>query len=439
MAKDDAADSSSSQSPAMHIVLFPWLAFGHMIAFLELAERVAARGHRVSFISTPRNISRLPPAVGVRFVALPIPHVDGLPEGAEATTDLPSGDKTTELLMKACDGLVGPFSAFLDDDGNKADWLVVDSFHYLAAAAAVERGVPSAMFLMFASASTALWGLPRVSTDVDPEVGATVPQRFLLTYQACKMVAQRCCMEFDPDGVRLLPSIFGVGGKTFVPVGLLPPPQRANVGVGGEEVVSWLDGRPAKSVIYVALGSEAPLTVELVHELAMGLELAGSPFLLALRRLDGVPDQDILPRGFQERTKSRGLVAMGLVPQSRVLGHGSVGAFLTHCGPASVIEGLQFGHPLVMLPFFGDQRTIAHFMEEKKQVGMQVPRKGKDASSFDRQGIASTIHAVVVEEQGRCLFTANAKKLQNIITDTACHERCIDDFLHHLTLHHHHQ
>ncbi|KAE8798842.1 Anthocyanidin 3-O-glucosyltransferase [Hordeum vulgare] len=121
MAKDDAADSSSSQSPAMHIVLFPWLAFGHMIAFLELAERVAARGHRVSFISTPRNISRLPPAVGVRFVALPIPHVDGLPEGAEATTDLPSGDKTTELLMKACDGLVGPFSAFLDDDGNKAD------------------------------------------------------------------------------------------------------------------------------------------------------------------------------------------------------------------------------------------------------------------------------------------------------------------------------
>ena len=99
----------------MRIVLFPWLAFGHMIPFLELAERLAARGHRVSFVSTPRNISRLPPVLDVRLVALPLPRVDGLPDGAEATTDLPPGN-TEPLLHRAADKLAaGPFCAFLDD------------------------------------------------------------------------------------------------------------------------------------------------------------------------------------------------------------------------------------------------------------------------------------------------------------------------------------
>ncbi|RLN18637.1 hypothetical protein C2845_PM02G01500 [Panicum miliaceum] len=72
----DGADDS-----AMHIVIFPWLAFGHLLPCLELAERLAARGHRVSFISTPRNLARLPPvrpalARLVDLVALPLPRVN---------------------------------------------------------------------------------------------------------------------------------------------------------------------------------------------------------------------------------------------------------------------------------------------------------------------------------------------------------------------------
>ncbi|KAM3189052.1 hypothetical protein ACQJBY_067785 [Aegilops geniculata] len=410
----DAADSSP-----MDIVLFPWLAFGHMLPFLELAERLAARGHRVSFVSTPRNISRLPPAVDVHLVALPLPRVDGLPEGAEATTDLPPGKG--ELLQKASDGLAGPFSALLDGD-KKPDWVIVDTLHYLAAAAAVDRGVPSVMFATCSSASTALWGVPRMSTTVDPELGPSLGQRFMLTYQSCKMVAQRCCMEFDPDGVVLLPGIYG---KPFVPLGLLPPPMRSN---GGDALVSWLDRQPAKSVVYVALGSEAPLSTELVHELAIGLELAGTAFLWALRKPSGVPDDEVLPPGFQERTKHRGLVTMGMVPQTRVLAHDSVGPFLTHCGWSSAIEGMQYGRPLVMLPFFGDQGPIARLMEGKK-VGLPVPRNGKDGSSFDREGVASAVRAVVVEEEGRRVFAANAKKLQQIVADTACDETCIDNFV----------
>jgi hypothetical protein len=43
--------------------------------------------------------------------------------------------------------------------------------------------------------------------------------------------------------------------------------------------VRWLDAQPPKSVVYVALGSEVPLRLEQVHEMAHGLEMAGARFL----------------------------------------------------------------------------------------------------------------------------------------------------------------
>ena len=44
----------------LHIAMFPWLAFGHMIPYLELAKLMAQKGHHISFLSTPQNIDRLP-------------------------------------------------------------------------------------------------------------------------------------------------------------------------------------------------------------------------------------------------------------------------------------------------------------------------------------------------------------------------------------------
>jgi hypothetical protein len=263
--------------------------------------------------------------------------------------------------------------------------------------------------------------------------GMSRAERCSLTLKMCTITAMRSCVEWEGDAFTLATKLFG---KPLVPLGLLPPSPDGGRGAsvdGDDATVRWLDAQPASSVVYVALGSEVPLRVEQVHELALGLELAGTRFLWALRKPSGVVDQDILPPGFQDRTHGRGKVTMGWVPQISILSHGAVGAFLTHCGRNSLIEGLLFGHPLIMLPIFGDQGHNARLMAGKS-VGLQVPRD-EDDGSFHRHGVASTVRAVMLEEEERRVFVANALNMQKVVADKELHEKYIDEFVHHLRSH----
>ncbi|CAO2149762.1 unnamed protein product [Urochloa humidicola] len=122
-------DAAAVSSPRpLRIVLCPWLAFDHLLPYLELAERLASHGHRVSFVSTPHNLARLPPlrrhAGGGAVDLVPLPRVEGLPDGAESTNDIPTGDKL-DPLFDAFDGLAAPFAEFLAAAGsNRMDWVL---------------------------------------------------------------------------------------------------------------------------------------------------------------------------------------------------------------------------------------------------------------------------------------------------------------------------
>jgi hypothetical protein len=80
-----------------------------------------------------------------------------------------------------------------------------------------------------------------------------------------------------------------------------------------------------------------------------------------------------------------------------------------------------------MLPIFGDQGPNARFMEGKK-VGLQVPRDEHDGS-FDRHGVASAVRAVMLDEETRGIFVANALKMQGIVADKELQDRYIDEFI----------
>uniref|UniRef100_A0A0D9WWL3 Uncharacterized protein n=1 Tax=Leersia perrieri TaxID=77586 RepID=A0A0D9WWL3_9ORYZ len=473
---DVATSAAASSPPQLHIVVFPWLAFGHMIPFLELSKRLARRGHAVTFISTPRNAARLgaiPPELlaRLRIVSLDLPAVDGLPNGAESTADVPQ--EKIGLLKKAFDGLAVPFAGLIADictnagDGDaainatgfsrKPDWIILDFAQYWIWPIADEHEIPCAMFSIVPATMVAFIGPksqnsahPRSKTEDYMVQPPWIPFPANIAYRRheaewiattfkpnasgvadmnrfweverpqCRLIIYRSCPEVEPQLFPILTDLFA---KPAVPAGLLVFPEIPRDAAAACDksdetftpAMEWLDKQPDKSVIYVALGSEAPLTSDHVRELALGLELADVKFIWAFRAPshDGVRMID-LPDGFESRIAARGLVCTKWVPQLRVLAHRAVGGFLTHCGWGSTVESFRFGHPLVMLPFITDQGLIAQAMAARG-IGVEVARNYDDGS-FHRGDVAAAVRRVMVETDGKT-FARNAKELHDVLRD----------------------
>lgn len=84
---------SDYNSKKLHIAMFPWFAFGHFTTFLHLANELAKRGHKISFLLPKKaqiqlqNINLHPNLI--TFHSLTIPHVEDLPLGTETASDVP--------------------------------------------------------------------------------------------------------------------------------------------------------------------------------------------------------------------------------------------------------------------------------------------------------------------------------------------------------------
>ncbi|KHN11172.1 UDP-glycosyltransferase 79B3 [Glycine soja] len=96
----------SSNTSLFHVAMYPWFALGHLTSFLHISNKLAERGHKISFLMPKNTIPRLShfnlhPHL-IFFVPITVPHVDGLPLGSETTSDLPNYSKHS-LLMTAMD------------------------------------------------------------------------------------------------------------------------------------------------------------------------------------------------------------------------------------------------------------------------------------------------------------------------------------------------
>ncbi|CAN1259577.1 UDP-glycosyltransferase 91B1 [Linum perenne] len=268
--------------------MFPWLAFGHILPFLELAKVIARKGHTISFISTPRNIDRLPnlpPILSslITFVKLPLSPVENLPPNAEATSDLEVNE--FGYLKKAYDLLQQP------DLMEKPRWIPFET---------------TMRYRRFEA--EALFKMVLVGGD-----GQEFPElyRFRRMLRECDLIAVRTCPELEAEWVKLLGQIYK---KAVFPIGVLP--REEEVGDESDDdtwtrtIERWLDEQERGSVVYVAFGSEAKPSSDELTEIAAGLELSGQPFFWVLRS----PDAE-LPEGFEERMKGNGVVWRGWAPQ----------------------------------------------------------------------------------------------------------------------------
>ncbi|KAI3705968.1 hypothetical protein L1987_76218 [Smallanthus sonchifolius] len=453
---------------SLHIVMFPWLAMGHLIPFFHFSKILAQRGHKISYISTPRNLERIPkipPKLAhiIKLVSLPFPKVESLPEHAESSMDIPY--QKAQFLKIAFDLLEPLLLTFLQTTTPRVDWIIFDYASHWLPSLASRFGVSTAYFSLFTAATQSFLGPPSLLLNdkvtrstaedfcrvpewvpfesdvayrlhevtkytegaVGNESGASDTIRFLASIDGCDLVLFRSSYEFEPEWFNLIYELYQ---KPVIPVGFLPPSLENDALDDYENwdlIKIWLDEQQSNTVVFVALGSEAVLSQVELSELALGLEHSGLPFFWVIRK--SITESTQFPDGFLESIKGRGVVHVGWVPQLRILSHSSIGGFLTHCGWNSAIEGLTFGRVLIFFPVMNDQGLNVRLLSGKK-LGVEIPRNEKDGF-FTSDSVTESIKLAVVSEEGEEL-RANAREMKGVFGDKSKNDHYIDACLNHL-------
>ncbi|XP_004487587.1 cyanidin 3-O-galactoside 2''-O-xylosyltransferase FGGT1 [Cicer arietinum] len=446
------------EAPPLHIAMFPWFAMGHFTPFLHLSNKLAQRGHKISFFIPKKTLNKLQhlnlhPHL-ITFFTINVPHVDGLPHGAETTSDVPfplfpliatamdQTEKDIELLLKE----LKPQIVFFD-------------FQHWLPNLTKKLGIKSVQNWIMNPISTAYLGnrpsQGRELTEVDllkPPSGFpdscinlhSHELRFLVSFKKLEFGSGVLFFDRLESGSKLSDAIAFKGCKeidgiyadyiemvlrkpVFLSGPLLPEPTLSSL---EEKWVSWLNGFKHGSVVYCAYGTESALEHNQFQELLLGLELTGFPFLVALKPPIGFESiEEALPKGFNERVKERGIVYGGWVQQQLILEHSSVGCFITHCGAASITEGLVNTCQLVLLPHVGaDYILNARMMSAKLKVGVEV-EKGEEDGLFTKESVCKAVNIVMDEgnEIGREV-RANHAKMRNFLLSENLESSCVDSF-----------
>ncbi|XP_048421689.1 UDP-glycosyltransferase 76B1-like [Pyrus x bretschneideri] len=162
-----------------------------------------------------------------------------------------------------------------------------------------------------------------------------------------------------------------------------------------QSCISWLNAQAPKSVVYVSFGSMAKIDQAQFLEIAWGLANNGQPFLWVVRPglVQGSDWLETLPDGLLKALNKR-VHVVKWAPQKEVLAHPAVGAFWTHCGWNSTLEGICEGVPMICTPCFGDQMVNARYVSDVWKVGMQLEH------GIERGEVERTIRRLMVEEEG---------------------------------------
>ncbi|PON81571.1 UDP-glucuronosyl/UDP-glucosyltransferase, partial [Trema orientale] len=454
---------SMAESPSsLHIAMYPWFAFGHFTPFLQLSNKLAQKGHTISFFipnksqTKVEHLNHFPDLI--TFVPITVPHVDGLPSGAETTHDVHRS--LFPLIMTAMDRTEPQVELLLSD--LKPDFVFFDFLHWIPnlarrfgikSLAYITGGSEFVSYVLSPERERQLDGLGRQLSEADvmqpppgfPDSSFKIHlheargflrfwsmkfgsdilfrRRMVTGLSECDALGFKACREIDGGFLNYLEIQFG---KPLLLSGPLFPKPSTSL---DEKWVNWLGRFKPGSVVYCAFGSEATLQEVQFKELLLGLELSGLPFLAALRPPSGVESvEKVLPDGFRARVGGRGVVHEGWIQQPQILEHPSVGCFVTHCGLGSLMEGLVNQCELVMIPQVLDQYYNARLIGHSVKVGIEV-EKDEEEGFFTKESVCKAIRTVMEEDNeiGREI-RANHTKLRNLLLRKDFESSYMDDF-----------
>nr|ALO19881.1 UDP-glycosyltransferase 79B28 [Camellia sinensis] len=447
----------------LQVAMFPWFAMGHLTPFLHISNKLAQKGHRIYFF-IPTNTKpklehfNLHPDL-ITFIPVTVPHVHGLPHGAETTTDL--SYPLHSLLMTAMDLTQPSIEASLKD--LKPHFIFYDLAYWVPAMAR-GLGIKSILYNVVSPAMVAYTlkpgkklhenyelteidliqpplGFPPSSSirlsshearamaglglDQSGTTGISFTERIIICRSDCDAISFKTCAEIEGHFCDYVGKQYG---KPVILAGPVVPVQ--SISTLEERWERWLGGFEAKTVIFCSFGSECVLEKEQFQELVLGLEVTGMPFFAALKPPLGVEKIDeALPDGFQERTKGRGVVHGGWVQQPLILAHPSVGCNVTHCGYGSLLEALVCECALVLMPQYGDQIINSRLMGGDLEVGVEVERGEKDGL-FTREGVCKAVRLVMdVDSDVGKKVKANHSKWREFLSSKNLDSSYINGFI----------
>ncbi|CAL5006071.1 unnamed protein product [Urochloa decumbens] len=243
------------------------------------------------------------------------------------------------------------------------------------------------------------------------------------TFESLESRAVQALGGSDPVSV----SISLPGGRALPPVYCIGPLVGNNEAERRHACLAWLDAQPERSVVFLCFGSMGSLPESQLREIAAGLEASDHRFLWVVRTPPGRDTNDIkkileqradsdldalLPEGFLDRTKERGLVVRSWAPQREVLGHAATGAFVTHCGWNSALEGVVSGVPMLCWPLYAEQMMNKVFMTDDGDggVGVGVEVEGYAVGFVGAAEVEEKVRWVMDAERSRELRTRVAAR-----------------------------
>ncbi|XP_019186298.1 PREDICTED: UDP-glycosyltransferase 73C6-like [Ipomoea nil] len=408
-------------SEEINFVLIPLMAPGHTIPMVDLAKLLASRGVTITILLTSLHATRFKAVIDravssgllIRLRQLQFPAEEaGLPAGCESFDALPSYFLVTNFFA-AINKLRDPAEKIIEEITPRPRCIICDRNIHWTAQTAEKFQIPRILFdgmSCFSQMSihnlyilqddnripeTAPFLIPdmpdRIEVrraqlpgafnpgtldmgDVREQIRASEAGAYGYIINSFEELEQKYVEEFRK--VKGGKNVWCVGPLSLCNEDSVDKAQRGNptTSIDQENFLKWLDSRQPGSVVYACLGSLARFTIAQFIELALGLEDSNRPFILVVKAGDKQLEVErwISENQFEERVQNRSLLIRGWAPQVLILSHPSIGAFLTHCGWNSTLEGITAGVPLITWPLFAEQFLNEKFVLNVIGTGVSV-------------------------------------------------------------------
>ncbi|KAI7754497.1 hypothetical protein M8C21_012822 [Ambrosia artemisiifolia] len=428
------------------IVLYPCPAMGHLISMVELGKLITKHHPSFSVIvfTLIPSFNTGTTAAYVRDVSATFPAITfhHLPDIPLDPLLFPSMEAIIfELILRSNPNVDLALQSISSSSNITA--FVIDPFCMPSIAVAVKFNVP--VYYFFTSGACCLAQflymptIHRTTTESFKDMNSLVYSPGLPPIPSSDMVGpllDRTTIDYSNfvKACELFPKSAGIIINTFdslepraikaindgvcVPDGPTPPiycvgPLVASGGDGSHECLSWLDLQPSASVVYLCFGSLGVFSGDQLKEIAKGLEMSGVRFLWVVRSPPSnrkedqflpppEPDLDVLlPEGFLDRTKDRGLVVKKWAPQVVVLNHKSVGGFVTHCGWNSVLETICAGVPMVGWPLYAEQKFNRVVLRD--EMKLVLPMDESEGGLVTAMEVEKRVRQLMEGEEGKAV------------------------------------